>query len=179
MEALQDIPKVEAPLLTEKGEATLQKTDIFRKIMWFGFKEESTWYPLNVQRVNEILEQNRQGKKPATLNEDQLEEPVKTGPLNSDIAQLDKKFANKSRNKKKNKNKRGGQGGQGSSGRAAGGPQGSNPNQNPNRNNPNRQNQNRPNRPGGPNQNRPPRPGGGPNRPTGGPNDANPNNPKN
>ena len=37
MEALEDIPKVEGPLLTEKGEATLQKTDIFRKIMWFGF----------------------------------------------------------------------------------------------------------------------------------------------
>jgi cell fate regulator YaaT (PSP1 superfamily) len=178
MEALQDIPKIEAPLLTEKGEATLQKTDIFRKIMWFGFKEESTWYPLNVQRVNEILEQNRQGKKPANLNADQIEEPVKTGPLNSDIAQLDKKFANKSRNKKKNKNKRGGQqGGQGGPARQAGGPQGSNPNQNSNRNNPNRPNPNKQNRPGGPNPNRPPRQGG--NRPGGGPNNPNPNNPKN
>src|ERR1043165_9819231 len=35
MEALEDIPKVEGPLLTEKGDATLQKVDIFRKIMWF------------------------------------------------------------------------------------------------------------------------------------------------
>ena len=60
MDALEDIPKIEGPLLTEKGEATLQKTDIFRKIMWFGFREENTWYPLNVSRVNEILRLNRE-----------------------------------------------------------------------------------------------------------------------
>ena len=158
MEALQDIPKVETPLLTEKGEATLQKTDIFRKIMWFGFREESNWYPLNVARVNEILELNRQGKKPANLNTDEVDVPVKTGPLNSDIAQLDKKYQDKSQSKKNKKNKQGGQ---------PGGPQRQNPNsganpnaenrnrpkpnkqdpnrQNPNRQNPNRQNSNRQN----------------------------------
>jgi cell fate regulator YaaT (PSP1 superfamily) len=173
MEALQDIPKVETPLLTEKGEATLQKTDIFRKIMWFGFKEESTWYPLNVARVNEILEQNRQGKKPATLHDDQVEEVVKTGPLNSDIAQLDKKFADKSRNKKKkNKNKRGG----------------NNPNRPPRQGGDGNPNANRPQRPqGGPprQQGGPPRQGGGnnPNRPPrqggGNPNQPNSGNPKN
>jgi len=52
MEALKDIPEVEAPLQTEKGDAMLQKTDIFRRIMWFGYKEENTWYPLNIARVN-------------------------------------------------------------------------------------------------------------------------------
>ena len=108
MDALQDIPKIEAPLLTEKGEATLQKTDIFRKIMWFGFKEESNWYPLNVQRVNEILALNREGKKPASLDVDVVQEVVKEGPLNNDLAQLDKKYKNKSGNKKRNKNRGGG-----------------------------------------------------------------------
>ncbi|MFD1000138.1 regulatory iron-sulfur-containing complex subunit RicT [Ohtaekwangia kribbensis] len=101
MEALEDIPKVEAPLLTEKGEAVLQKTDIFRKIMWFGFKEENTWYPLNIQRVNHILQMNRDGKRPATLEIDIVEEKVTTGPLNSDLDQMDKRFKSKSRNKKK------------------------------------------------------------------------------
>ncbi len=74
MEALEDIPKIEGPLQTLKGDATLQKTDIFRKIMWFGFSEENTWYPLNVSRVNEILQLNRDGKKPATLEKDQAEQ---------------------------------------------------------------------------------------------------------
>jgi cell fate regulator YaaT (PSP1 superfamily) len=141
MDALQDIPKVEAPLLTEKGEATLQKTDIFRKIMWFGFKEESNWYPLNVQRVNEILALNREGKKPASLDIDVVKEVVKEGPLNNDLAQLDKKYKNQGRNKKKPKNREGGDGNR----------QGQNPNQNQNRgqrpNNPNNQGGQRPNNP--------------------------------
>lgn len=132
IDALRDIPKIEAPLLTEKGEATLQKTDIFRKIMWFGFKEESNWYALNIDRVNAILEMNRAGKKPATLDLDLVEEPVRDGPLNKDIAQLDKKFKDKARNKKK-KHKPGGQqpqgnvnarpqGGSGQPGKQGGGP---------------------------------------------------------
>jgi cell fate regulator YaaT (PSP1 superfamily) len=101
MEALEDIPKIEGPLLTEKGEATLQKTDIFRKIMWFGFREENNWYPLNVSRVNEILRLNRDGKKPATLDKDQEEEKATVAILNSDLQRMDQKYRNKGKKKKK------------------------------------------------------------------------------
>src|SRR5688500_3584549 len=101
MVALEDIPKIEGPLLTEKGEATLQKTDIFRKIMWFGFREENTWYPLNVSRVNEILRLNREGKKPATLEKDQEEEKATVQVLNSDLQRMDQKYRNKGKKKKK------------------------------------------------------------------------------
>jgi cell fate regulator YaaT (PSP1 superfamily) len=176
MDALQDIPKVEAPLLTEKGEATLQKTDIFRKIMWFGFKDDSNWYPLNVQRVNEILALNREGKKPASLDIDVVQEVVKEGPLNNDLAQLDKKYKNKSGNKNKNKNRNRGDGGGGNNAQRSG----QNPKQNPNQNqgqnqnrgqrpnNPNNPRPNNPNNQGGqwPNQNRPNRNrGSNPNKP--------------
>lgn len=106
MEALKDIPEVEAPLLTEKGEATLQKTDIFRKIMWFGYKEENTWYPINIDRVNEILEWNRSGRKPATLEQNKLAEKDTSGPLNSDLENLDRKFKDKNKNKKKKRHDR-------------------------------------------------------------------------
>lgn len=156
MDALQDIPKIESPLLTEKGEATLQKTDIFRKIMWFGFKEESNWYPLNVQRVNEILALNREGKKPASLDLDVVQEVVKEGPLNNDLAQLDKKFKDKGRGKKRNKNRGGNQ-------QRAG--------QNPNQQNQSNQNQNQ-----GQNQNRGNRPNAG-NRPNNQGGQRNPNRP--
>lgn len=103
MDALQDIPDVQRPLLTEEGDAILQKTDIFRKIMWFGFKGDSTWHPLNIQRVNEILELNRSGKKPATLAMNVV--PVKdtTTPLNNDLDRLDKKYKNKKRKKPRNR----------------------------------------------------------------------------
>jgi cell fate regulator YaaT (PSP1 superfamily) len=101
MEALQHIPKIEAPLLTLQGEAKLQKTDIFRKIMWFGFSEENTWYPINVDRVNQILELNRSGKKPATLEKDAeaVREPI--AALNSDLVSMDNKFRDKNKKRKK------------------------------------------------------------------------------
>jgi cell fate regulator YaaT (PSP1 superfamily) len=103
IDALEDIPKIDGPLLTEKGEATLQKTDIFRKIMWFGFREENTWYPLNVSRVNEILSLNREGKKPANLDKDVIEEKAPISALNSDLKEMDQKYKNKSKKKKKKK----------------------------------------------------------------------------
>lgn len=106
MEALKGIPEIEAPLLTEKGEARLQKTDIFRRIMWFGYKEENNWYPLNIDRVNEILELNRTGKKPASLEVNEEEAKVPIAKLNSDLTSLDRKFQDRSKKKKKkNKNR--------------------------------------------------------------------------
>jgi cell fate regulator YaaT (PSP1 superfamily) len=105
IEALEDIPKIEAPLLTEQGAATLQKTDIFRKIMWFGYSEENTWYPLNVKRVNEILQMNQAGKKPASLDKDIVEEKIPVETLNSDLQRMDQKFKSKSKKKKKKKKK--------------------------------------------------------------------------
>jgi cell fate regulator YaaT (PSP1 superfamily) len=110
IEALEDIPKIEGPLLTEKGEATLQKTDIFRKIMWFGFNEENTWYPLNVARVNEILRLNREGKKPASLDKDLEEVKAPIESLNSDLQRMDQKYKNKGKKKKKKKKGGGPQG---------------------------------------------------------------------
>src|SRR5687768_16338487 len=103
IEALEDIPKMEGPLLTEKGEATLQKTDIFRKIMWFGYGEENTWHALNIDRVNAILKLNKEGKKPATLDKDETEEKVAIETLNSDLQKMDQKYKNKGKKKKKKK----------------------------------------------------------------------------
>lgn len=105
MEALKDIPEVEAPLLTEQGEARLQKTDIFRRIMWFGYKEENTWHPINITRVNEILALNKAGKKPATLQANEIEAKVPVTKLNSDLENLDKKYQNKKKKKRNNKNR--------------------------------------------------------------------------
>jgi cell fate regulator YaaT (PSP1 superfamily) len=104
MDALKDIPEVEAPLHTEKGDAQLQKTDIFRKIMWFGYEHENAWIPVDVSRVSEILALNKEGKKPASLLEDvEPEGEEAAAALNSDLEELDKKYQNKK--KKKNRGK--------------------------------------------------------------------------
>ncbi len=173
MEALKFIPEVETPLLTEKGEARLQKTDIFRKLMWFAYKEEHNWYALNVDRVNEILEMNRAGKKPASLelNEEEVKIPVAT--LNSDLASLDKKFqgsGKKKKNKNRNRDRRENRPNQSGQQNQQQNPnQNRNQNQNPNQNRNQNQNSNKgknpnSNRNQNPNQNRNQNPNANPNR---------------
>ncbi len=77
-DALIDIPKVNAPLQMEKGEAILQKTDIFKKTMWFSVPGDSTWVPVDASRVKEIIEYNKEGKKVASLElNNWLESPLK------------------------------------------------------------------------------------------------------
>ena len=104
MDALEEIPTVEAPLLTEKGEANLQKTDIFRKILWFSYGNENNWHPVNVVRVKEILDMNLRGEKPVNLAVNVAEEVVES--INSDLEKLDKKYAGKSKKRKKRKKRR-------------------------------------------------------------------------
>ena len=196
MEALKDIPEVEGPLLTERGEASLQKTDIFRKIMWFGFREDNNWYPINVARVNEILLMNREGRKPANLEEDQLAVKESISVRNSDLETLDKKFSSKSKKKKKKKSRNNpnnpqgqGEGGSPNSQKPLGDgnsvsdanqqrPQGGGNSNRPNQQQSKGGNQNRQNNPqrpqGGGNQNQP----NNPKRQQGGRNQNRPNNPQ-
>jgi len=106
MEALNDIPDVEEPLLTEKGTATLQKTDIFRKMMWFGYEKENTWHPVEVSRVIEIQNLNKAGKKPATLLEnEEVAKEEKMKAISRDLERLDKKFVEKNKKAKKKRKK--------------------------------------------------------------------------
>ena len=104
MDALQDIPDVEEPLLTQRGKAKLQKTDIFRKIMWFGYDDDNNWHAVEVDRVKEIQGMNKKGKKPSSLAENEIAvDPIETSSINSDLEAMDRKFSNKGGKKKKKK----------------------------------------------------------------------------
>jgi cell fate regulator YaaT (PSP1 superfamily) len=98
MDALKDIPTIEKPLQTLKGDAFLQKTDIFKRVMWFGYRgEESNWIPVSVDRVREILNMNESGQKPQTIDgaesaKIELELEKGSGPLNADLDKMDKKY---------------------------------------------------------------------------------------
>ena len=106
MDALKDIPEISGFLLTSKGEARLQKTDIFKKIMWFGYANDNSWISISADRAKEIIKQNQEGKKPATLKEDSLETRDEVSEaLNSDLERLDKKFQKRSNNKKGRRNR--------------------------------------------------------------------------
>jgi cell fate regulator YaaT (PSP1 superfamily) len=99
MDALQDIPTIEKPLITQKGPAHLYKTDIFKKMMWFGYNEETIWHPVKVERVMEILALNEKEIIPANLLENEIEVKTLT-PIKSKI--LDRV---NEKDKKKNKPK--------------------------------------------------------------------------
>lgn len=105
MEALEHIPEV-SELKTKSGIARLQKTDIFRQLMWFCFDGDNNWHPLTTDRVNEIIDLNKSGKKPETLSEDTIEiKAVESAGINSDLALMDKKFSGKNSNNKRNNSK--------------------------------------------------------------------------
>jgi cell fate regulator YaaT (PSP1 superfamily) len=92
LDALVDIPKVEQPLLTTKGKATLQKVDIFKKILWFAYNQESTWHPLSPQRVTAILEANSKGIPVMALNDetDVIAKPTVSEEINFQTKPRDK-----------------------------------------------------------------------------------------
>ncbi len=75
LDALKDIPQVQRPLKTSKGEAFLQKTDIFRRRMWFAFKGDNNWVMLDTARVRELLEMNKRGEVIENLMPPREEEP--------------------------------------------------------------------------------------------------------
>ena len=76
MDALSDIPDSNTRLETLKGVAVHRKTDIFKRMIWFAYLEESpgggnsdNWIALSVDRVKEIIQMNKQSEKPADLND--------------------------------------------------------------------------------------------------------------
>ena len=64
LDAQSDFPNVSIPLETNEGKAYHQKTDIYRRIMWYSFDQYSSTnlIPLAVEKVKEIIELNKMGK---------------------------------------------------------------------------------------------------------------------
>ncbi|RYE13640.1 MAG: hypothetical protein EOP51_29410, partial [Sphingobacteriales bacterium] len=149
MDALKHIPDNVNVLKTQFGEARLQKTDIFKKLMWFSYPREESWIPLKLSRVREIQQMNKDGVFPPDLVEYVEEEvkPVKVLDYENVVGQdsltrLDERSRNNNNAKKKNKNR--------------------------NKNRPNPQGEGQPNRPqGAGQQNRPQQQQGGSQAPSG------------
>ena len=102
MDAIKDIPQVEKPLLTEQGPAKLQKTDIFRKLMWFNYNHDNDWISISCDRVREIQALNEQGVKVFSLQVDQSTEAEDLAAQSTrELELLDKKFSKKKKKKKR------------------------------------------------------------------------------
>lgn len=104
MDAIKDIPQAEKPLLTESGPAKLQKTDIFRKLMWFSYNNDNDWHSISCDRVREIQALNEKGIKVFNLQVDKSSDVVDLAAQSTrELELLDKKFTKKKKKKSRNK----------------------------------------------------------------------------
>lgn len=113
MDALKDIPDSDLKLETAKGAAVHQKTDIFKRIMWYAYHDpenkgghsgnSDAWIALPVDRVKEIVEMNKKSIKPEELRAGNFEIAV-AKPDYADVVGQDS-LTRMDRRKKKKKNK--------------------------------------------------------------------------
>tara|TARA_R110002072_G_scaffold22615_1_gene79457 strand:+ start:298737 stop:299948 length:1212 start_codon:yes stop_codon:yes gene_type:complete len=118
LDALENFPKSDLKLQTQKGPATCQKTDIFKGLLWYAYEKDGmNWHQLHVDKVNEIIAINKKGNKVASLEEFIEDIVVKDKELFSNVVGQDsltrfdkpkqsrKKRTNKNRNRNKQRNK--------------------------------------------------------------------------
>ncbi len=78
LDALKDFPKGNVKLKTKAGEASLQKTDIFKRILHYSYDTNpGVFIPLELEIVNEIIRMNQKGIIPEDLAGFLNEEPKK------------------------------------------------------------------------------------------------------
>jgi cell fate regulator YaaT (PSP1 superfamily) len=113
LDAIKDFPETNVKLETRRGWAFHQKTDIFRRILFYSYTDDpSNFIAVPVDRVKFILEMNKKGEKPeALLSEKEIPKVVKTPDYENVVGQdsLTRFDASKNKNKKKKKNNQGAQ----------------------------------------------------------------------
>lgn len=114
LDARKEIPRVNQPLQTLEGDYYLVKTDILSRTMWFSSDPHSqaAMYPLNVERVREIIRANQKGRKVEQLDDSakpfQQEEPTFADVVGEEsLTRFDRQKEGRRKNRKK-KNKTGG-----------------------------------------------------------------------
>ncbi len=112
LDALKDFPSQDTKLLTEKGLAFCQKTDIFKEMLWFSYKDHpGNWHVLSKDQVNEILEKNKKKEKVPSLEiyameVEVVEKVVFENVVGQDsLTRFDKPKGSRSRGKGKGKNR--------------------------------------------------------------------------
>ena len=68
VEAIKDFPKSNVKLKTIRGDAFMQKMDIFRRKLWYSYTSEpSNFIELPLDKVQEIIFENKKGNLPESL----------------------------------------------------------------------------------------------------------------
>ena len=93
LDALKDFPKKDIKIKTTKGIAILQKTDIFKKIVWYSYKNNfMDWHEIDLKSLNKMIEINKSGKEVSSLEDFSIhKEEVKKLISEDSITRFDKK----------------------------------------------------------------------------------------
>ena len=115
LDNLKYFPKQKQILKTKKGEAKQIKIDVFKKKLQYVYKSnEPGIFELSLKQVIQIIEHNKKGKTPVSLEEFVVEKEVSKADYNNVVGQdninrFDKNNPNKkqkTKNKNWNKNKK-------------------------------------------------------------------------
>ena len=104
LDALQYFPDDADVIEVAKGRAFLVKKDIFRNLMWYSMADSTKHYPLTIETVKKIKEENKQGIKPAALETVEIisEKPKEVEPEFVDVVgQISLKSLEKTNRKRK------------------------------------------------------------------------------
>lgn len=105
-----NIPQVRGPLETEDGFAYLVKTDTLKGVMWFSYEQNSmtNMFPLDAEKVKEIIKLNRRGIKVSNINEKkQAKSPEFMSAVGEDsISRFDEKNSERHKQSRKGKSSR-------------------------------------------------------------------------
>src|SRR5690554_1588547 len=90
LEALSSFPSTDTKLQTEKGTASCQKIDIFKGRLWYAYEKEGmNWHELTVEKANEIIAENKKGRKPRALEEFVVEIEITDKEVYNDVVGQD------------------------------------------------------------------------------------------
>ena len=113
LDALEDFPKTDVKLHTEKGVAVCQKIDIFQGYLWYAYEGEwMNWHKLSTTDANEIIASNK-NKETVTSLEDFASEPEKDNKVDfgnvvgqDSLTRFDRPAKSKNRRNNRNKSRR-------------------------------------------------------------------------
>lgn len=110
MDERKDFPSTEVHLNLANGRARHIKTDVFRRLMWYIVDSDSasSFIPMDVDRVKEVIAQNKKGAKPEITFEDKNELKKAESPEYENVVGQDSltRFDNKNVKKKRKKKRK-------------------------------------------------------------------------
>lgn len=123
LEAVSEFPKHKITRIdTEDGVASSKKTDILKREMWFAYDKSQSWVPMPLEKVNEMLALNKEGKKApslltlreeldsqraeAKLDEMEVSDMLDIEDMLKDDIEFDKPLEKKPNNRNKNNNRK-------------------------------------------------------------------------